>query len=81
MELPSDQEIDALARLEERILQAAEMVATLRQEKDAAVREAAEARLHASKVSLELEALRGEREQVRARIEKLVGYLDRLSAG
>jgi FtsZ-binding cell division protein ZapB len=87
MELPRDQEVDALARLEQRIGQAAELVSRLRREKEAAlaeretaVREAAEAKALASRLALELETLRGERGEIRSRIEKLIGQMDLLSA-
>ena len=88
MELLQDQEVEPLARLEERIRQAAELVARLRREKEAAVaeletalREAAEARALASKLSREMDTLRGERTEVRGRIEKLLGQMDLLNAG
>jgi FtsZ-binding cell division protein ZapB len=81
MEASSGQQVDSLARLEERIHQAAELVASLRRERDAAVREAAEARALASKVSQEVDTLRGERGEVRKRIEKLLGQMDELNAG
>ena len=69
---PSQQELDALASLEERITRAVELVVTLRAEKvdleaqrDAAIQE--------------LDELRSERKQVRTRIEKLLGQMDLLS--
>ena len=71
--------IDALASLEERIRQAVELVSRLRIEKDAAVRDADEARAQAAKASQEVEILRAERQQVRSRIEKLLGKIDQLS--
>ena len=87
MELQQDQEVDALARLEERVGQAAECVSRLRREKEAAlteresaVREAAEAKALASRLALELKTLRGERGEIRSRIEKLIGQMDLLSA-
>jgi len=73
MEGASSPEIDPLGRLEERVLQAAAQVATLR-------REAAEARALAAKLSEEVASLRGERQQVRVRIEKLLGKMDELGA-
>jgi FtsZ-binding cell division protein ZapB len=73
MEGASSPEIDSLGRLEERVLQAAGQVAALR-------REAAEARALAAKLSEELESLRGERQQVRVRIERLLGRMDELGA-
>jgi len=88
MDLLKDQEVDALGRLEERIQQAAELVARLRRENEAAlaeskaaIREAAEAKALASRLSLELEALKGERGQIRTRIERLIGQMDLLGAG
>ncbi|MFB3777880.1 MAG: cell division protein ZapB [Bryobacteraceae bacterium] len=88
METPVEQDVDALGRLETRIVQAAELVARLRREKDAAVeeretalREATEARMQASKLSKELETLRAERLEVRARIERLLGQMDLLGGG
>lgn len=87
MELPQDQELDALARLEERIGQAAERVSRLRREKEVAlaeretaVREAVEAKALASRLAKELEILRGERGEIRSRVEKLIGQMDLLSA-
>jgi FtsZ-binding cell division protein ZapB len=88
MDLLEDQEVEPLARLEERIRQAAELVAKLRREKEAAVneletalREVAEASALASKLSREMDTLRGERTEVRGRIEKLLGQMDLLNAG
>ncbi len=70
---PRDQE-DSLASLEDRIQKAVQLVARLRQEKEAAERKASE-------LSDELKALQAERQQVRDRIEKLLGTIDQLSAG
>jgi FtsZ-binding cell division protein ZapB len=56
-------------------------VVRLRQEKDAAVQEAAQARAEATRLSEELRVLHTERKQVRSRIEKLLGQIDQLSAG
>jgi chromosome segregation ATPase len=70
--------IDALASLEKRIVQAVELVARLRGEKDQAVREAADARTRAAGFEEELQALRAERTQVRGRIEKLLEQIDQL---
>ncbi|HJT89429.1 MAG TPA: cell division protein ZapB [Bryobacteraceae bacterium] len=72
------QETDSLAALEDRIQQAVELVSRLRAEKEAAVKEAAEARAEAARVSGQLEALQAERKQVRQRIEKLLGQIDQL---
>ena len=71
--------IDALASLEERIRQAVELVARLRSEKDAAVQDSKQARALAAQLSEEVEILRAERQQVRGRIEKLLGKIDQLS--
>jgi predicted nuclease with TOPRIM domain len=81
MELVRDQQDDPLARLEERILQAADAVSRLRREKEAAQREAAEARALAAKQTGELESLRTERAQIRGRIEKLLDKVELLNAG
>ena len=83
-----EQDVDSLARLEQRILRAVALVDELRRQKDAAeaerdkaVGEAGETRALASKLSQELETLRAERQEVRARIEKLLGQMDLLNAG
>ena len=79
-------EEDSLASLEDRIRRTVEMVTTLRDERDAAVadrdaaRKAAGAALtEAQQMRAELDSLRGERKQVRTRIEKLLGQIDLLS--
>jgi FtsZ-binding cell division protein ZapB len=79
-------EQDPLESLEDRIRRAAELVASLRAERDAALAErdaalkaAAPALAEAQKLRLELDGLRGERTQVRKRIEKLLGQMDLLS--
>jgi FtsZ-binding cell division protein ZapB len=79
-------ELEALASLEERIRRAAELVSSLRAERDAALAElaisrkaAAPAHDEARALRTELESLRGERTQVRKRIEKLLGQMDLLS--
>ena len=88
-----EQELDALASLEERINRAVEAVNYLRKEKetiatqldsimaerDAARKDAALAQAQAQKVAQELEDLRSERKQVRGRIEKLLGQMDLLN--
>ena len=66
-----DQETDSLAGLEERVLKAVQLVQRLRQEKEALTKDVEE--LHQ-----ELDAMRAERKQVRARIEKLLGQIDTL---
>jgi len=76
---------DALASLEEKIRRAAELVVQLRAERDAAVAERDAAR-NAAGTTLsdmqhlrnELESMRSDRKNVRARIEKLLGQLDQL---
>jgi FtsZ-binding cell division protein ZapB len=85
MSAPTDREAVSLDALEERVRQTIELVARLRQDKqaalaerDAALREAAECRRRAERLLEELEALREERRQVRARIEKLLGQIDAL---
>jgi FtsZ-binding cell division protein ZapB len=76
---------EALASLEERIRRTVELVATLRAERDAAIAEldavkraAGSALADAQKYRHEIESLRGERKQVRTRIEKLLGQMDLL---
>jgi FtsZ-binding cell division protein ZapB len=78
---PVELETDSLNTLEQRIQQAVQLVARLRQEKDAALQEAAQARAEATKLSDELKVLHAERKQVRSRIEKLLGQIDQLSVG
>ncbi len=86
MNLLDDTALDPLDSLEERIRRAVELIPSLREEKEAAVRErdeavreAAEARSRLEEMTSELETLRAERQQVRARIEKLLGHMDVLS--
>lgn len=74
MEPTPTQEADSLAALEERIQQTTELVTRLRRERDAALAETA-------KLAQEMETLRAERAQVRARVEKLLGQIDALTAG
>ena len=73
------QQPDALANLEERIQQAVQLVSRLRQEKEAALVQAAEARAETGRLADELAALQAERKQVRTRIEKLLEQIDQLS--
>jgi len=70
---------DALASLEERILRAVQLVGQLRQEKEAAEAAAAELRAENKQLSHELESLRADRGEVKARIERLLSQLDNLS--
>jgi uncharacterized coiled-coil DUF342 family protein len=76
-----EQEIDSLSGLEERIQQTVQLVGRLRQEKEAALKEAAEAQDQVAKLTEELKALHAERKQVRNRIERLLGQIDQLSTG
>jgi FtsZ-binding cell division protein ZapB len=78
---PLELEADSLEALEQRIQQAVHLVGRLRQEKDAAVKEAAAARSEATRLSDELKTLHAERKQVRNRIEKLLGQIDQLNGG
>ena len=80
-------EVDTLTHLEERIQKAVALVNRLRQEKDAALKELAathaaltESQTANAHLAEEIEALRTERHQVRARIEKLLGHIDQLTA-
>jgi FtsZ-binding cell division protein ZapB len=77
---PADQETDSLTTLEDRILQAVQLVARLRQERDAAMEEASQARAEAVRLAGENQNLQTDRKQVRTRIEKLLGQIDQLSA-
>jgi FtsZ-binding cell division protein ZapB len=76
---PVDQEQDSLSTLEERIQRAVQLVARLRQEKEAALEEASEAKADAARLAEEVKTLQAERKQVRSRIEKLLGQIDQLS--
>ena len=77
--MTTSQQADALASLEDRIQQAVERVGRLRQEKDAALAQAAEAQAENGRLTDELAALESERKQVRTRIEKLLEQIDQLS--
>jgi hypothetical protein len=77
---PAEQESDSLSSLEDRIQRAVQMVGRLRQEREAAVEEAAQARREAALLADEVKTLQAERKQVRSRIEKLLGQIDQLSA-
>ena len=77
---PVDQEDDSLSSLEDRIQRAVQLVGRLRQEREAAVAEAAEAKRAAASMADEVKTLQAERKQVRSRIEKLLGQIDQLSA-
>jgi hypothetical protein len=76
---------DDFSALEERIVRAVEMVKRERQARTEAERRAAaaEAQLHeqaplTENLQKEVSALRGEREQVRQRVERLISQLDAL---
>jgi predicted nucleic acid-binding Zn-ribbon protein len=75
-----EQESDSLSSLEDRIQQAVQLVARLRQERDAAVDQLSEAKSEAERLGGEVRSLQAERKQVRTRIEKLLGQIDQLSA-
>jgi FtsZ-binding cell division protein ZapB len=73
-----DPEVDSLGHLEERIQKAVALVIRLRQEKEAALKELAESQNTNAQLAGEIEELRSERQQVRSRIEKLLGHIDQL---
>lgn len=75
----AQQELDALASLEERITRAVGLVASLRQEKADLESQLNSAVAERDSVREELAELRSERTQVRTRIEKLIGQMDLLS--
>ncbi len=81
------EDTDSLTSLEERVLRAVQLVSQLRQEKDqavaekdAALKQLSELQEQNSQLSEEVDTLKGERKQVRSRIEKLLGQMDLLSA-
>ena len=78
--IPAGPEPDSLSSLEERIQLAIQLVARLREEKDAALAEAAAAKAQQQRLAEEVGALQAERKRVRARIEKLLGQIDQLGA-
>jgi hypothetical protein len=73
-------EVDSLGHLEERIQKAVALVIRLRQEKEAALKQLAESQNANLKLAGEVEELRSERQQVRGRIEKLLGHIDQLGS-
>ena len=75
----AQQELDALDSLEERITRAVELVTSLRKENADLGAQLSLAIAERDSVRQELEELRSERKQVRARIEKLLGQVDLLS--
>jgi FtsZ-binding cell division protein ZapB len=74
------QELDALASLEERIRGAVELVSSLRSQNRDLESRLSSALQERDSVRQELDDLRSERKQVRTRIEKLLGQLDLLSS-
>ena len=73
-----DDEADSLASLEAQILRAVEVVAVLRQEKEALERKLEAAESERVAALQQMEAMRAERKQVRTRIEKLKDQLELL---
>ena len=71
---------DTLDQLEERIQRTVTLVTTLRDERDMARLETAEAQEGVTRLTTELEALRADKTEVRARLEKLLGHIDKISA-
>jgi hypothetical protein len=71
---------DTLSLLEERIQKTVALVNRLREERDLARMEAADAKDANSKLSAELDVLRAEKVEVRGRLEKLLGHIDALTA-
>lgn len=87
MELLEGVDDDPLSSLEERIQKAVLLIPRLREDKEAALREKDEAvreslkiRDRLAELTAEVETLRREREQVRARIEKLLSHMDVIGA-
>ena len=78
---PAEQELDSLGSLEESIQRAVQLVARLREEKEAALADAAQAHSEVDRLTSEVKTLQAERKQVRSRIEKLLGQIDQLGAG
>jgi FtsZ-binding cell division protein ZapB len=76
----TQQELDSLGHLEERITRAVELVSTLRAEKATLESQLASAISERDSYRQELDDLRSERKHVRTRIEKLLGQMDVLSA-
>lgn len=84
--IPGETDADTLAQIEHRVLRAVELVNTLRQERDAALRDLAEARSAGEQsdaankaLSEEILSLKSERQLVRGRLERLLGHIDQLS--
>ena len=77
---PVRDEMDSLAHLEERITRAVELVSQLRAENAALQEQLTAAETDRDTTRAELDELRSQRKQVRARIEKLLGQMELLSA-
>jgi FtsZ-binding cell division protein ZapB len=75
----TQQELDSLGHLEERITRAVELVVSLRSEKSTLESQLASAIAERDSFRQELDELRSERKNVRTRIEKLLGQMDLLS--
>jgi FtsZ-binding cell division protein ZapB len=75
----TQQELDSLGHLEERITRAVELVSALRAEKTGLESQLASAIAERDAFRQELDDLRSERKQVRTRIEKLLGQMDLLA--
>jgi FtsZ-binding cell division protein ZapB len=75
----TQQELDSLGHLEQRITRAVELVSSLRTEKSTLESQLASAIAERDAIRQELDDLRSERKQVRTRIEKLLGQMDLLS--
>jgi FtsZ-binding cell division protein ZapB len=80
MSTATQQELDALGSLEERIRGAVELVASLRSQNRDLEAQLSSALAERDTVRQELDDLRSERKQVRTRIEKLLGQLDLLGS-
>ena len=65
-----------LDQLEERIQRTVALVNRLRDERDLARMEVTEAQEATAKLAAELEGLRSEKAEVRARLERLLGHID-----
>ncbi|HTS63377.1 MAG TPA: cell division protein ZapB [Candidatus Acidoferrales bacterium] len=76
---PAEPDTDSLSTLEDRVQRAVQLVARLRQERDAAIADASQAHAEAARLTAENQTLLAERKQVRSRIEKLLGQIDQLS--
>jgi FtsZ-binding cell division protein ZapB len=80
-------ETDALSHLEDRIQRAVALVHRLRLENEVALKELTatqtaleDSRRTNAQQAEEIESLRAERQQVRGRLEKLIGHIDQLGA-